>query len=178
MKIKIILLIFASCYLQKISGQNSSFGITTGYSNINMSVDGRSEESSSGYYIGIFKQFKINEKLKLNPELQFAFYERDNGGKFNDLVLPVLLQYNFWSSLSLIVGPQFDYLLGNGSEEYNAFGFSAAFGLNYDLGSNFFINWRMSYGFTERFKNDEILEEDIVDIRSHTFNLGLGYRFY
>lgn len=169
--------------ISQINSQEHTVGVTAGYTNFNFSVNDDSVESASGLYIGVFKDFTLNEVLLIRPELQFAHYKRtdwDNPepGEFSDIVLPILLQYNFWNSLSVIGGPQFDYVLDDDSFGYNNFGFSVAFGLHYDISPNFLVNWRMSYGLSERFEiNDFEIVNEVVDARTHTFNLGLGYKF-
>ena len=156
--------------------QDGTEGMTMAYTSFNMSFNNKDNESVGGFYVGVFKDFELNEKVLIHPELQFAYYERDNKGRFSNISLPVLVQYEFVKSLSVIGGPQFDYLIDDDDEHFNKFSFSLALGLQYDITSLLFVNSRFSYGMTERLKNDEFAGID-SDLRTHSFNFGLGYRF-
>lgn len=183
-KIRITLIIAILGY-STINGQEDTFGLSAGYGSLTtelkISYDGNSEstsDSAGGFYIGLFKEFYINEKLAIRPEFQYAMYNSD-GDNSSVFLLPVMLKFKIVNSLYVSTGPQFDYLLENdvSADEINKFGLGLAFGTEVDLTKKLFINLRYSFGVSERLKNDDILEPIKIDARFDTFNLGLGYHF-
>lgn len=183
MKKLLLTAVLAVFYVSSILSQENAFGISAGYSSLiakaKVSYQGDSEsdsDSAGGFYIGIFKEFDVNEKFTIRPEFQYALYSSD-GENSSELLIPVLFKYEVAKSFSLMAGPQFDYMLEDDAEDFNKLGLGLTLGAEIDLIEKLFLNLRYSFGISERLANDEIIAPFEVDLRLDTFNLGLGYRF-
>ena len=152
----------------------TSFGVTGGYysyiekvSNDDISLS----EDVSGFFAGLFAEFTLNDKLKLQPELQVTSVF-SNGESLQQLLLPILLKYGIDDKFSVLFGPQFDFVLRElplGKE----FGMALSAGLMYDFSENYYATFRYSLGVTER------LDANIDDLKGSISgaHLGFGYRF-
>ncbi|PCE64916.1 porin family protein [Sediminicola luteus] len=195
MKNAVVAVMAAFAFLTQVQGQSTDgkkgdFGFTAGFTSLNARGDVQiggitdsDSEAYNGFYLGVFKEFALSEKLTLHPEFQFAkYYGQASHGddNFTDLVLPVLLHYNFSPKFALFAGPRFDYLIPSDDnvENLNEFGVGAQLGAQWELGTKFFVNLSASLGLTERVENDNgpVFGNDFVDVRTQTFNVGFGYR--
>ncbi|PTM09940.1 MAG: OmpW family protein [Bacteroidetes bacterium] len=163
---------------EKVS--TSKFGAKAGFNStsLRVSFDGTSaSESVSGFYLGVFGEFMVSEKFDIQPELQYVSVSED-GENSGFLLIPVLAKYNATEDLSILAGPQFDYLLDDEDGGLNRLGFGIAAGLAYNIDENFVIDARYSLGLSNR-TTDGIEELEGFDFKT-TFNyvqIGLGYKF-
>ncbi len=183
MKKLLVAVIVTVLGLSSVNAQKDAFGLSAGYSSLivkaKASYQGDSDsdsDSAGGFYIGLFKEFNIDEKFTIRPEFQFAVYSSD-GDNSSELLIPVMFKYEVARSFSLMAGPQFDYLLDDDADGLNKFGLGLALGAEVDLTEKLFLNLRYSFGVSERLEDDEILAPVELDARFDTFNLGLGYKF-
>jgi hypothetical protein len=172
-----------------VNAQEKDFGVTVGFTSINfknkLEILGEKitdAESFEGFYIGIFKEFNLADKLLLHPELQVAFYNGSGTDwedtNLTDIILPVLLQYNFAGDFSALVGPRFDYIITSDDViQFNEFGLGIEFGAQYEISPSFFVNLRASLGLTDRVESTDTMIDEYVSSKSQTANLSLGYRF-
>ena len=119
----------------------------------------------------------VSEKFDIQPELQYVSVSED-GENSGFLLIPVLAKYNATEDLSILAGPQFDYLLDDEDGGLNRLGFGLAAGLAYSIDKNFVIDARYSLGLSNR-TTDGIEELEGFDFKT-TFNyvqIGLGYKF-
>lgn len=158
---------------------SAKFGAKAGFNStsLRVSFDGTSaSESVSGFYLGVFGEFVLSEKVDLQPELQYVSVSED-GENSGFLLVPVLAKFNVTEEFNVLAGPQFDYLLDDEDGGLNRLGLGLAAGLAYNIDENFIIDARYSLGLSNRTGDIEELEG--FDIKT-TFNyvqVGLGYRF-
>lgn len=173
--------------LLKVEAQEGSFGVTAGYMNYISKTEyafkgdrGNSKNNSSAFFIGVFKEFSINEKLIIHPEFQVGFSENINRGDVS-FVVPITFQYEFFKNLSLLGGPQVDYFTGSYTE-YNNWGIGIAIGVQYEISQKFFVRSNYTIGLNDKVDEEIDLGGDIIDfniskLKSDILTIGVGYRF-
>ncbi len=162
----------------KVNAQETSFGIKAGYHNLIAvaSANGTSaSDGISGIYLGFLADISISEKMKIQPELQYARVS-ENGGEGNSLIIPVMFKYYVTDQLNFQAGPVMDLILDESEDDVNTFGFGLGAGIGYDFTDKVFITGRYSFGLSDRLEvNDPLLSG--VSVRFDIFQVGLGYRF-
>lgn len=158
---------------------STTFGARGGYSSLTLKVSadggGSASEDVSGFYLGVFADIELSEKIELHPEINFGSYSED-GESSGVLLVPVLFKYRANEEFSLLAGPQFDYLTNEeDAEGLKRLGFGFAIGASYDISDKVIIDARYSFGITDRIDGD--LDGFDVEARFHYLNIGLGYRF-
>lgn len=139
---------------------------------IRASFDGVSaSESASGFYLGLFAEFDVSEKFKIQPELLYAATSKD-GETGNEIVVPVMGKYYVSEKFNIQAGPQFDYIVDE-SEGVNKLGLGLGLGLGLDISDKVFASTRYSLGLTNRLQD----APSGLTTRFNTFQVGLGYRF-
>lgn len=188
MKKLLLLVMFVGLGFSNVNAQDddtksktSKFGVKAGYSSfgLKVKVEGQSEsESVSGFYLGVFGEFKISDKFDLQPELIYSSYS-DDGESSGILHVPIMVKYNIDERFAVLFGPQLDYLLEkDDAEGLNRLGVGLAAGLEFDITDEIFLDARYSFGLVDRLK-DDLPGFEIFDIKTY-FNylhVGLGYRF-
>jgi opacity protein-like surface antigen len=160
--------------LGNANAQEAKYGVTGGFHSLSIRVsEGNvsASTSASGYYIGLFIDFNVSEKLNIQPEFLFASAYQD-GESVNEIIIPVMAKYLVSEKLNLQVGPQFD-LIAEESEGLNKFGLGLGFGLGYDFSDKLFVASRYSLGLTNRIQD----APSGISSKFNTFQIGLGYRF-
>ncbi|MFT5257082.1 MAG: opacity protein-like surface antigen [Arenicella sp.] len=160
--------------LGKLSAQGSNFGITAGFHNLSLKIDGlgmTESESSQGFFVGVTSDFSLSDKLSLQPQLQFATSSQD-GDSVEQLILPIMLKYHVTEKFNIQAGPQLDYVLSD-SEGLNAIGFGLGFGAGYDFSEKIFVSTRYALGLSNRLED----APSEISLKLNTFQIGLGYRF-
>lgn len=167
-------------------GQEVNFGVQAGYTNI----EGKSSNSyenvsysgnSSGFYVGALADFTLSESFHLQPSVNYA-----NAEETNFLIVPVMAQYYIENSgFYLQAGPQATFMLEDtsiqGIDLMNTFGLDLAFGVGYEINSNFFVEARYSFELTNRYSKEvkDMADAQGMDVDSHinALSIGLGYKF-
>jgi opacity protein-like surface antigen len=160
--------------LGKLSAQGSNFGITAGFHNLSLKIDGlgmTESESGQGFFVGVTSDFSLSDKLSLQPQLQFATSSQD-GDSVEQLILPIMLKYHVTEKFNIQAGPQLDYVLSD-SEGLNAIGFGLGFGAGYDFSEKIFVSTRYALGLSNRLED----APSEISLKLNTFQIGLGYRF-
>ena len=155
--------------LGKVNAQ-TSFGAIGGYHNLSVKAKGGGISASvdgSGFFAGLFAEFKISETFKVQPEFQFTTATND-GDAAELLLLPIMAKYYIEGKFNLQAGPQFDYSLND--EE---FGVGLGFGAGYDFSENFFASARYVVGLTNKLDD----APSGVSVTLNTLQVGIGYRF-
>tara|TARA_B110000238_G_scaffold41884_1_gene44714 strand:- start:8 stop:532 length:525 start_codon:yes stop_codon:yes gene_type:complete len=174
MKKVLFIAVMALLGLGNVSAQGSNFGITTGFHNLSIKLDGlgmTESASGQGFFVGVTSDFSLSDKLSLQPQLQFAT-SSEEGDSVEQLILPIMLKYHVTEKFNLLAGPQLDYLLSD-SESLNAIGFGLGFGAGFDFSEKIFVSTRYVLGLSNRFA--DVPSE--ISLRFNTFQIGLGYRF-
>lgn len=192
-------IILAIAILITLSGnaQKINFGIKAG---LNMSMLTGSKDqimsSTNGFFAGALLEFKILEKIALQPELLFS----QQGAKFESknltssttmktdyLIVPIMVKYYLKRGLFLEAGPQAGFLISakqdvenritntstseNIKDDTKVFDMSANVGIGYDIFDKVVTQIRYCIGIT----NTSTLEN--TDIKNGVFQLSVGYKF-
>lgn len=85
-----------------------NFGIKGGlnftFFNVDESDFGTNQSTETGYYVGIFSEFEINEGFSIQPELLFIGLN-----DFRFLNIPLYAKYEVVENLSILIGPSINY---------------------------------------------------------------------
>jgi hypothetical protein len=178
--------------------QKFHLGITAG---TNMyKITGRSfdEKFKTGFSAGVYGEYTINRMMAIQPELIWSQIKGHTDGDFNQiypdlgavsdadvylnyLSLPVMFAFKPTPELSILIGPQYSYLLNQTSGLLQASGYqnkdafnkselSLVFGGQLNLGK-IKVGARYSVGLSNL---NAINSSD--DWRYHGFHFSLGYR--
>lgn len=194
---KKIILAIAILITLSSNAQKINFGIKAG---LNMSMLTGSKDqimsSTNGFFAGTLLEFKILEKIALQPELLFSA----QGAKFKSknltfsttrkmdyLILPIMVKYYIKSGLFVEAGPQVGFLLSANQDVENRitnistsenikdatkdFDMAANVGIGYDILDKIVTQIRYCIGIT----NTSTLEN--TDIKNGVFQLSVGYKF-
>ncbi len=172
MKKLLLLAVFTVVGFASTQAQETSFGVTAGYTNMtakleegNMSLS----TSESGFYIGALVDLSISEEFHIQPEVLYA-----RASEANFLQVPVLAKYYIADSgFQIMAGPQGTLTLDETIEGLNSFGLDLTLGVAYEITENFFLDARYSLEVTNRLKD---VEGDVT-YRLNALNIGVGYKF-
>ena len=168
------------------SAQTKGIGIRFGYNFANLSGDIQENETLTAFHVGAFTDFKLNERLFLQPELMFSvqgsgfsYGEEDSVSdtdlKLSYLNIPVLLSYHYNENLSFTAGPQIGVLMGakdagkdiiNNVESYDM---AFSLGLAYKVYKDIRISARYNQGFVK------VTSEEGRDWRHNVFQLSMAF---
>jgi opacity protein-like surface antigen len=175
------------------------FGVKGGVNIANfMGDDAGSSKSFIGFNVGLFAEFKLSQKLYIQPELLYSGQGAkedltieginfDATLKVNYINIPVMFKYYVVNDLSLEVGPYVGFLtsakvkvessFGSDTEDAKDFFKSTDFGIgigfNYDVTQAIFLNARYSAGLAQIGDTDT----DDNDVKNSVLQFGLGFRF-
>ena len=158
MKSYFLSLALVAISLNVANAQSFHAGIKFG-ANINkLSGQSFKDEFTYGYHAGIFTEIPISRKWTIQPEVVFSEVNKDTSSKFSQLynlnanrasnikfsylTVPLILNYNITSLVSLQAGPQFGILLDqhkdllqNGKAAFKQGDFSMVGGVQVKLSS-------------------------------------------
>jgi opacity protein-like surface antigen len=182
---KLLLVAAIAVFTMSVNAQDddkissAKFGAKAGFNSTSfrVSFDGTSaSESASGFYLGVFGEFEVSEKLDIQPELQYVSVSED-GENSDFLLLPILAKFNVTNEFNILAGPQLDYLLDEEDGGLNRLGVGLAAGMAYNIDENFVIDARYSFGLSNRTGDIEELEGFDVKTTFSYIQVGLGYKF-
>lgn len=158
--------------LNVMQAQQSALGIKAGYTNITVKAEYQRNSTSvgeSGFYAGFSEELMLNEKFALQPELLYA-----RAAETGFLYLPIMAKYYVIPQLSIQAGPQANLLLDNAPNQ-KQLGLDIAFGAEFRVISNFFLDARYGLEVTNR----SPINYEGYDVKGsyNTLMLGAGYRF-
>ncbi|WP_165730483.1 porin family protein [Polaribacter sp. 20A6] len=175
MKKLLVIAALAFAGLGSVKAQEVSYGVTAGFHQLSLKVsvveDFTLSTDASGFYVGFFGEFKIDEKFNIQPEIHFASTYKD-GDSSNQLIVPVMAKYYVSEEFNVQAGPQFDYILDSDTTGVNKFGLGLGFGAGYDFSDKVFASARYSVGLTNRLED----APSGNSIKFSTFQIGIGYR--
>ena len=129
-------------------------GVNITFFKVNEGDFGTNPDTDTGFYGGVFADFKIDEGLHIQPELLFK-----GVGEFEFVNAPIYLKYDISNDFHILLGPSlndfFDFFT-------NKFKVRADVSLDYDLVERLSIHMKYTLGFEE-------LSPNIIF-------LGLGYK--
>lgn len=124
-------------------------------------------ESETGFYVGVFGQFDINEQFAFQPEVMYVSVE-----DLDQIHIPLMANYSVSEEFSVLAGPSLGIILDT-EEGVNSLNYGLEFGAAYDITEEFLIEARYNIGLAN-------LVEDAPDgysIKLSGFFIGVGYRF-
>lgn len=213
-----ILIMITFFSIKSVVAQGPIYGIKggTNFSTITTNMVTPYEYTyKAGFQFGVFVKLKMTNELFFQPELLYSlqgtkysvnllavnlpqdpnsplFINDISNIKTNEsyIILPILLKYFFGDKLSLLGGPQIDYMFrvnadnvemdngefvvnGKNSWSVSEFNWGLDVGIAYDFNKKIGIEFRYNYGFNR---------DDLGDINSNRFGnsvflLNLEYRF-
>lgn len=118
-----------------------------------------------GYYLGLcYDNIAISEKIKIQPEMRFVFVK-----DFNQLQIPITLNYEILKKFNLQTAPNFGFLLNN-TENLNSLNFAIDFGASYAVLPNLLFEIRYNWGQTNLSKNET------NTLKINNLQIGLVYK--
>lgn len=115
---------------------------------------GENTDVQTGFYVGAFADFEVENDFHLQPEILFISL-----GDFNFLNAPIYLKYNIDKRFNILVGPSINYFF----DFFNAkLKIRADLGFAYNFTPNVDLHMKYTIGFQE--------------ITPNGLFLGLGYR--
>lgn len=201
---KIILVAVAILAFGSANAQ-AKFGVKAGLNLADLSESGSGSgtdfKSYIGFHIGGFAEFKLSDKIALQPELlystqgaKFDMYSADldaNGNftfKLAYINIPVMFKYYASEKFSLEAGPQIGFLTsakgkveiyGNSAEEdvkdfFNSTDFAFNLGAGYDFTNKISVNVRYSLGLGNIADTES---GDDYKLKNNVLLVSLGYKF-
>ncbi|NBW27503.1 MAG: porin family protein [Flavobacteriaceae bacterium] len=178
---KILLTAVAVFAFSFANAQDTKYGVKGGLNMSNNSSEG--SKSITSFHLGVFAQFKMNDKFAIQPELLYSGQgaSTDLGTvNLNYLNIPVMAKYNVADAFSIEAGPQIGFLMSAkfGSLDFKDQCNSTDFGFN--LGAGYDLNETMSLGlrYTMGLSN---VEKDVAGQSNNSKNsniqLSFGYKF-
>ncbi|MGJ8666157.1 MAG: outer membrane beta-barrel protein [Patiriisocius sp.] len=153
---------FISFFLSSVTSTllaQTSFGVKGGvnftFFNENQEQFGEDPEIETGYFGGLFVDFKISESFHVQPELLYK-----GVGDFHFINAPFYLEYYVAKDLSLLLGPSLNYFF---DLFVNKFKVRADISTAYHFSENIEANLKYTIGFEE--------------LSPNVLFLGLGFGF-
>jgi len=115
------------------------------------------EDSRIGISVGFFAAYPLNEKIYIQPEIQFSSGGNNNQQlRVNAISFPVVVNYNFSEAAYVQIGPEIGFKVWEWEKNDNmkTFLFSGVIGGGYNITENIFVTLRYSLGITNVFAND------------------------
>lgn len=190
---KLILLAVTILMVCTAKAQFSDFtyGVKGGLNVTNLSkID---VDNKISYHVGAFAEWSISERFSIQPELVYSrqgcqvYDDKDNYIKtrVNYLNLPILAKFYVMEGLSIELGPQVGYVIGekakvkeagkssiNDLKHVKPFDLSVAAGVAYSM-DNIILSARYNFGFTDVFEKDKMGN---TNNQNRVFQLSVGYR--
>jgi hypothetical protein len=156
-----------------------------------------SPQERYSFHAGFNLQQTINKKMFFQPELLYSskghsftsdFASSDGANRLDYLSIPVLFGYRVDDRLSILLGPEFNYLLksavrydravSNFTKQYPRFDAGIDLGLAYRINKKLGAELRYYYGFNTLYYTDFAgVKHDEVKGANRTFQAGVTYWF-
>ncbi len=191
MKTKIFLLCAVIFFSASTFAQHFSLGIKGGANLGKITGHTFKDEFKLGYQIGGFATIPLGKVIAIQPEVLFNQTNVDTSNRFSDIyqfnkidkielnqiLIPVMVNFNINRVLTLQVGPQFDVvinqdknLLQNGGDAFRGGNFAGAAGVQLNL-MKFRIYGRFTGGITNM---DNIGEKENWKVQNIQVGVGLS----
>ncbi|GAA3508020.1 hypothetical protein GCM10022393_17810 [Aquimarina addita] len=164
--------------------QASRYGVRIGANISSISSDDIADDFDTGrigVVVGFFAEYAFNEKLSIQPEIQYS----GQGNKEEDLradyiQVPILFKYNFNHIFNIQLGPQAGIKIWewednqNDNVDFNTFDYAVVGGIGVNITDNFFATARYSYGLANVFDDEDLGIS--LDGNNTVIQLSVGYR--
>ena len=191
---KVSLMIALVAIVTSVSFGQIKFGVKTGLnlSNVKMSGGGVSIDNKmyTGFMIGGFVNYSINDKLSVQPEILFAQYgcnfDEDIFGpdveplKENYISIPIVVKYSI-GAIHVLAGPQLGYLLSAEVDGDDATGTDAFDMKKMDagiaLGAGY--EWEIGLGIDARYYLGlaNITNQSGFEMKNRSIQVAVFYKF-
>jgi hypothetical protein len=141
-------------------------------------IDTKSANASgrTGFVIGVFDRIPLNDRFDIQPEFLYSAQggEISTGVgdrslyKLNYFSMPILLKYNFFDGVKLIVGPELDFIIKakrvsggvifNETDYINATSVGITMGAEKWFGKYIVLQGRYIYGINDVNKNSQTFQ--------------------
>ncbi|OUR96031.1 hypothetical protein A9Q86_16235 [Flavobacteriales bacterium 33_180_T64] len=131
-------------------------------------ASGKNTNNESGFYLGLaLSDITLFNNIDLQPEVRFVGVK-----DFNQIQVPVLLNYGITEKFHAFAGPNFAFLLDAG-DSVKSFNFALDFGASYNISDKIALDARYDWGQTNLLKNGD--SNNYIKINNIQF--GIVYRF-
>lgn len=146
--------------------------------------------SSTGFSIGAFAEFEINEKIKFYPkviynqigdrEIDYNNYIAIDKVDYKLDYLSIPLNFKFFNKPYLTIGPQFGILMSEKAESLNFGDIKSSIDIGGNIGigypiQDFRIELTFYQGFSTLLEIEQEFSNDIIDVRNTYLNFSIGY---
>jgi len=154
--------------------QDAKYGIRAGLNVSNLDFDPAptfDNTHRNGFFIGFLAEYSLSETMSLAPEIQFsAEGAKDESLRVDYIQAPILLKFKLGEKMSIGAGPLVGIKIHEFEDGFNNFAFSALVGIEYMITEEIFIDARYSYGLSNIFDDDVIIEAINTNIQ---FGVGI-----
>lgn len=138
-------LVIVLLYCISSNSQNNEFGVKGGFNftffKVIQGEFGSNPSSETGYYGGLFLDFKIEEGFRFQPELLYIGLN-----DFQFINAPLYCKYNIAPNFHILVGPSFNYFFDFFT---NKIKIRADISTSYDILPNVDLHLKYTIGFKE-----------------------------
>ncbi|MBT8324476.1 MAG: PorT family protein [Winogradskyella sp.] len=142
---KQIFILLSLLVCSALSAQSTEFGVKGGlnftFYKVTQGDFGTNPDIETGYYGGIFLDFKIDNGFHIQPELLYKGI-----GDFRFINAPIYLKYDIYNAVHILVGPSLNYFF---DFFVNKFKVRADLSLEYDLSFALSTHMKYTIGFQE-----------------------------
>ncbi len=175
MKNYLVALVFV-CFTTICMSQDIRYGVrgALNISNLDFDPDATFEnEHRNGFAFGGFVDFGLTEDVSVLIELQWSAQGgKDESLRADYIQLPILIRLSVSDRLILGAGPQLGLKTWKDQDAFSTFAFSGVAGAEYMITDEFFLDLRLSYGFSN------VLDQDLTDnsAKNHVIQFGFGMK--
>lgn len=173
---KLLLVICLAFASTTMISQETGFGLTAGYLNLNVraSYEGvNASTNGSGFYVGALADIPLSESFYLQPSVIYG-----NAEDSNILYFAAMGKYYVaGSGFNIQAGPQLSLILDEVGGDINTLGIDLGIGAGYDITENFFLQGRYAFEVTNRIDGKAEGVPEGVKSTINSLMIGVGYKF-
>jgi opacity protein-like surface antigen len=168
--------IVLTCFTTICTSQDIRYGVRAALniSNLDFDPDATFENKHrNGFAFGGFVDFGLSEDVSILTELQWSAQGgKDESLRADYIQLPILIRLAVSDRLILGAGPQIALKTWKNQDAFSTFAFSGVAGAEYMITDEYFVDLRLSYGFSN------ILDQDLTDnsAKNHVIQFGFGMK--
>lgn len=132
-------------------------------------------DGKTGFYLGVAADMPVAGNFHIQPELLYSSEGADHQQGIGYFRIPVMAKYYVIKGLSIEAGPQFGFKVttqnDNVDNNTKSFDYGIGAGAAYEFSMGIFVEARYNAGIAN------ISEDSQLNVTTHSFQIGLGYRF-
>ncbi|MDO5976053.1 porin family protein [Flavivirga jejuensis] len=156
--------------------QDIKYGVRGGLNISNLDFDTNtivSNKHRNSVYIGFFASIGLSKTISLMPEIQFsAEGAKDEPLHLDYIQAPIFFRFKVSQKIHIGVGPQVGIKVHKEDDGIKNFAYSGVGGVEYRISHVLFADARYTYGFSNVFDDDLL-----VEAKNSNIQIGIGYRF-